>query len=1640
MERWNSMNQFLSKHDIVFVDTEVETNRNTVVDIGAVRAEMPVYSINGMKFRSNKISDLKDFLMGASYVCGHNIIQFDMNYLEECTKSAGVNMIIDTLYWSALLFPEKPYHKLLKDDKLQVEELNNPLNDAIKCMELFIDEVAAFLRLPDIMKEIYYSLLENVPQFKDFFHYVNYSTKVNNPSAVIRQVFQNKICSNANLNVVAAKYPIELAYCLAVISAKSKESVISYWVQKQYPKINVVYWYLRGVPCKDGCSYCRMNFDIHKQLKSKFGYDTFREYGGEPLQEKAVQAAVDGKSLLAIFPTGGGKSITFQLPALISADTMAGLTVVISPLQSLMKDQVDNLYRMGIADAVTINGLLNAVERAEAMERVENGIASILYIAPESLRSKTIERILLGRNVTRIVIDEAHCFSSWGQDFRVDYLYIGEFISNLQEKKKVKIPVSCFTATAKQKVISDIKEYFKKTLDVELELFATNATRTNLRYEVLYRENDIEKYATLRTLIEQKSCPTIVYVSRTKRAEEIALKLYSDGFNAKAFHGKMENDVKIANQESFIRGEVQIIVATSAFGMGVDKKDVKLVIHYDISDSLENYVQEAGRAGRDQTIQAECFVLFNENDLDKHFLLLNQTKLSISEIQQVWKAIKDLTRERSRICCSGLEIARKAGWDDSVMDLETKVRTAISALETSGYVKRGMNYPRVYADSIQVKTADEAIRRITQSTKFNEKKKNNAIRIITKLISARSRAKTDMKEAESRIDYIADYLAIDKQEVIESVNIMREEGILANDRDMSAYVEVGSLKSNTKVSTLSKFIRLEGFLIEKLQEKGTYLNYKALNEEALEEGIRFSTVSNIKLLFYFWTIKKYISKPKGDINNSILVETIEKPEKLRLRYKKRTQIATFLEYFFVDKAREEIRKKEQDDITYVTVSFSIQELQSAYVKREKQIDLFSNEAVEEIELADMEEALLYLSKVGAFRLEGGFLVIYNALEINRLIKDNKIRYKQEDYRQLKEFYENKTQQIHIVGEYANMMVKDYQSALTFVNDYFQMDYKLFLTKYFRGARISEINRNITPMKYQQLFANLSKRQAEIISDEQSKTIVVAAGPGSGKTKILVHKLASLMLLEDVKHEQLLMLTFSRAAAVEFKLRLVELIGNAAHFVEIKTFHSYCFDLLGKIGNLENSENVVRDATRMILNAEVELDRITKNVLVLDEAQDMDKDEFALVTALMERNEDMRVIAVGDDDQNIYEFRGADSKYMAELITYPNARKYELTENYRSCQRVVRIANEFIKGLPNRIKCEEISAVKEEKGGVMFIRVKSSLEMSALHVFSQTWAKENTTAILTTTNEQAFLLVALLRQRGIKARLIQSMERFSVANVAEIRFFMNEVKKDCPVISEEDWNRAWDALKRVFARSENLEACINLLVQFEKENRKKYYTDLESFLREVRFEDFYNCSKGEVCVSTIHKAKGREFDDVYMLVTGYKVMSEQQRRSIYVGITRSRRNLYILHNTTYFDEIKKGEYASEIRWGSDTFIYPEPDEIELPLSHGDVWLEFFKSGSQRVLSEELQSGDSLYFEMTKLGEQKRLVFTARIQGKVQQVACSSKSFYNTLCKHMEKGYEPCSAKVQYVVSWWKKEEEKEYDIVLPILKLKRKKHK
>ncbi|MGN0034037.1 MAG: RecQ family ATP-dependent DNA helicase [Candidatus Limimorpha sp.] len=1594
-----------------FIDIEVSENDKRIHDIGALRHD-------GATFHSANKRDLFYFLQDEDYLCGHNIINHDAKYLLGEEKHKWV--LVDTLYLSPLLFPERPYHRLVKDDKLISEQLNNPVNDCKKAHELLMDEIDCWKRLSMSKQRIYASLLKGIKEFDGFLKMVNAeSFKAEILVGEIRSEYNGKICHNVDIEGIIAQHPCELAYSLALIGTTDHHSATPPWVLHTFPGVENVIRLLRHNRCSSGCDYCNRELNIKNKLRDFFSYDEFRTYDSEPLQENAVQAATDGESLLAIFPTGGGKSLTFQLPALMEGHSVHGLTVVISPLQSLMKDQVDNLNEKGITDAITINGLLDPLSRSTAIQNVENGNASLLYISPEMLRSNTIEKILLARNVVRFVIDEAHCFSSWGQDFRIDYLYIGTFIREYQKKKRLKtpIPVSCFTATAKQKVIQDICDYFKKELNLDLKIFASSAARTNLRYSVIHADTNEEKYIKLRTLISESTCPTIVYVSRTTLTMKIAERLTKDGFEALPYNGKMDADDKIKNQNDFMNDKVRIIVATSAFGMGVDKKDVGLVIHYDISDSLENYVQEAGRAGRDPKLEARCIVLYNDSDLNKHFFLLNQTKLSISEIQQVWQAVKKMTSQRRHVSCSALEIARNAGWDDHIFDIETRVRTALASLEQSGYIKRGNNTPHIFATGIKVNNVEEARKRIFSSLLFENDEQEKALQIIKSLISQKYISKAHNAEAETRVDYLADRLGMTKNEVISIVERMRLEGILADSKDITVFLK----DTKDPQKTLNRFFNLESHLLKTLTDDALKTSYKQLNDDAHNNGISTSTEKDIRTILNFLSIRGYISVNKR-AEDYIEIFRKSNTETMLSLLERRYYICEFALKWLTTLSL----NSPADMVNKNGIQFSIVALLNDI--KTKGNSLLCN--LNTLLLPDIEEALLYLSKIGALKLEGGFMVIYNTMNIDR-IKDNKLRYKQDDYLNLNEFYKQKIQQIHIVGEFANLMVRDYNAALQYVQDYFLMDYRKFISKYFKGDRAKEINVNLTQNKYNELFGCLSSKQKEIISDKDSRHIVVAAGPGSGKTRVLVHKLASLLLLEDVKHEQLLMLTFSRAAATEFKQRLTQLIGNAAHFVDIKTFHSYCFELLGRIGNLDDSDEVVVKATQMINNHEVEPNRIRKTVLVIDEAQDMSGDEYELVKALMNANEDMRVIAVGDDDQNIFEFRGSDSKYMRELTKDSDARLIEMTENYRSSKHIVDFANAFATNIQDRMKSNPIISMSKDDGFVSITQHKSEHLYEPLINDLLFYHRQGSICILTQTNEEAATIVALLRKRGLKSKLIQSTDKTKLFNIVEVRMFFKHIKQNTKsqIITDIVWNNAINITSNKYKNSTALPYLQRCIKTFEETNKVKYLNDLKEFLFESTIDDFCDVSEADVVVSTIHKSKGREFDNVFMLINKKAIAGKKEKITdkelhlYYVGMTRAKKSLFIHTNCTLFNNMK----MKADKYYFNRKQYSMPDEITLQLSYHDVFLDFFKSIKKEILS--LNAGDKLRYKNNILSD-------IKTDKEVCKLSFAMQDYLSDLAA---KGYYVSDASIRFVVSWRPKqnnERKTDYAVLLVDLSLKR----
>ena len=336
--------------------------------------------------------------------------------------------------------------------------------------------------------------------------------------------------------------------------------------------------------------------DKFEVLKRYFGYSAFRSG-----QEKLVDSLLAGQDVLGIMPTGAGKSLCYQIPAIM----MDGITLVISPLISLMKDQVNALVQQGVS-AAYLNRSLNEAQYRKALANAVNGKYKIIYVAPERLESGSFLRFAMNAEISMIAVDEAHCVSQWGQDFRPSYLNIDSFISKLDRR-----PVTgAFTATATKEVKNDIIRLLDLKAPVEV---TTGFDRPNLFFSVLRPQN---KSAKLLGLIRERNGQSgIVYCSTRKKVEEVCGLLNNSGISATRYHAGLTDEERVKNQDDFVYDRKTVMVATNAFGMGIDKSDVRFVIHYNMPKNIESYYQEAGRAGRDG-VDADCILLYAKADVN----------------------------------------------------------------------------------------------------------------------------------------------------------------------------------------------------------------------------------------------------------------------------------------------------------------------------------------------------------------------------------------------------------------------------------------------------------------------------------------------------------------------------------------------------------------------------------------------------------------------------------------------------------------------------------------------------------------------------------------------------------------------------------------------------------------------------------------------------------------------------------------------------------------------------------------------------------------------------------------------------------------------------------------------------------------
>ncbi|MCC5921909.1 MAG: DNA helicase RecQ [Cyclobacteriaceae bacterium] len=396
---------------------------------------------------------------------------------------------------------------------------------------------------------------------------------------------------------------------------------------------------------------------LKEKLKEVFGYDKFRGN-----QEAIIQNLLSGKNTFVIMPTGAGKSLCYQLPAIVEE----GTAIVISPLIALMKNQVDQLRAFGV-EAYFLNSTLNKSEIKKVKKAVSDGNAKLLYVAPESLTKEENVEFLKTSNISFVAIDEAHCISEWGHDFRPEYRRIKSIIGELGD-----LPIIALTATATPKVQLDIQ----KNLQMEdADLFKSSFRRKNLYYEVRPKSNS--KKQLIRYVKENKGKSGIIYCLSRKKVEEIAELLVVNDIKAAPYHAGMESAKRIKNQDAFLNEDVDVIVATIAFGMGIDKPDVRFVVHYDTPKSIEGYYQETGRAGRDG-LEGRCLMFYSYEDIlklekfnkDKPVTERDNSKILLQEMSSF--AESSVCRVRQLLHYFGETMTENCGFCDNCLNPKEK--------------------------------------------------------------------------------------------------------------------------------------------------------------------------------------------------------------------------------------------------------------------------------------------------------------------------------------------------------------------------------------------------------------------------------------------------------------------------------------------------------------------------------------------------------------------------------------------------------------------------------------------------------------------------------------------------------------------------------------------------------------------------------------------------------------------------------------------------------------------------------------------------------------------------------------------------------------------------------------------------------
>ena len=1641
----------------ISLDLEVSRDGGRIHAIGAVRADTGhrlVHSGGGLAAALVKLDDLA---AGASFVLGHNLIAFDLPHLAAAKPDLRLLKLpaVDTLRLSPLAFPSNPYHHLVKhyqDGGLKRGRVNDPELDSRLALEVFRDQQRALKGMPPDLLTAWHWLCTPEPEgvdraLDDFFAGLRHSRRPSDAEAraAIARRLDGTACVTHVQEVLrkARELGWALAYALAWLSVAGGNSVMPPWVRYQFPEAGQLVRHLRDTVCTDAaCEWCQERHDARKELKRWFGFDDFRpepaDDEGRSMQQAIVEEAMAGRHVLGILPTGTGKSLCYQIPALSRYDKTGALTVVISPLVALMADQVAGMEAHGIGACVTINGLLSIPERADALDRVRLGDAGILLISPEQLRTRSLRRVLDQREIGAWVLDEAHCLSRWGHDFRPDYRYVGRFIRKRAGAGPVP-PVLCLTATAKPDVTEDVTWHFRDKLGIDVKVFDGGAERTNLTFEVIPTSGG-EKFAHIHQVLMSylpADAPggAIVYCATRRQSEEVAEYLQLKEVAAGHFHAGLPPETKKDVQRRFIDGDLRAIVATNAFGMGIDKPDVRLVIHADIPGSLENYLQEAGRAGRDRA-SARCVLLYVTDDVERQFGMSARSRLTRGEIHGILRALRNLDRKKrtgGEVVATAGEILGededKAFERDSATD-DTRVRTAVAWLEEAELLSREENVVQVFPSSLRVNSVEEATKRLAGAN-ITPAYRGQLLRIAEALIGAAA-------DQGVTTDELMEVSGLSPEAMRAALYDLERFGIASNDTALTAFVHAGVERGSLK--RLEEAEALETALIGHMREAAPELGKgetSSLHLRIAAQVLRDQGLAD-PLPERLWRIVRGIAYDGRGEDGAAGSLTVRKQDAETVRVTLRREWRSLEETARIRRgaARHLLDhllaclppgSRGTDLLAETTLGKLLQAIES---------DLFLKSSVRKPDKL-LDRALLWLHEQEVIRLNKGLAVFRPAMTI-RLEHRERRGFSKADFEPLALHYKGQVLQIHVMVEFAERGLAAMSEALRLAMDYFTLKEEEFLARWLPG-RDKEIGRETTPESWHAIVESLKNpvQQRIVANDRELTNVLVLAGPGSGKTRVLVHRIAYLIRARRENARGILALAYNRHAAVDIRRRLTELLGDDARGVTVLTCHALAMRLAGAsfTGRAERPDDemfreVLRRAIELLRgkglppeDADERRERLLAGFrwILVDEYQDIGPEQYELISAVAGRklgDDDgkLTVFAVGDDDQNIYAFNGASVEFIRRFEADYGPKPTYLTANYRSTGHIVAAANAMIDPALKRMKAghpiridrrrakdpqggewEELDPVS--RGRVQILTAGNDpiwqaravmAELQRLAALASDWDWSRC-AVIAREWEYLVPVRAFCEAYGIPAQM-GNEEIPGFWRLREVRTFVEWLR-------ERDLRMVDAAALQGWVETRPSNPWHDLLRQAVEEHELEtgsVETPVDQFIEWLAEwgRDIRRRQRG-LLLLTAHRAKGLEFDHVVVLDGGWNRIGRGEdldapRRLYYVAMTRARQTLTL----TRFDGSRRLQdelvgHRSTIR--RDAAVLP-PSTVEIEYRYvrttpQDLDLGFagrrHANDSIHEAISALLPGDPLEVRIDRQGRWELLDHVGRTVGRLAQ---------------------------------------------------------